>query len=347
MHAIPGDQEVRVAPLMAIPQLLAERGADPAALLAEFDLPADHFDHPENTLSAPVVGRLLGRCVEETGCVHFGLLVGERASASALGPVGFLMQSASDVGTALRKLIAGFHTHDRAGTVVLREEAGYATVTYTLLSHDVENAAQILDCAIAIAHNVLRSLCGRQWRPVEVRLAHRRPRDSAPFRKFFGVMPVFDAESSGLVFPSTWLAARTAGADAFLHAMMEKRVQELVASSRVDLPDAVRRVIRRAVSIRECTLQSVAKVLGTTGRTLNRRLQENGTTFRELREEVRFDAACQLIAQTGLTATEVADTLGYSDASAFSRAFERWSGMPPTRWRAAQARRRPRRRAVR
>lgn len=346
MHAILSDQDVRVAPLMAIPQLLAERGADAAALVAEFGLPADHFDHPENTVSSLTVGRLLGRCVEETGCPHFGLLVGERAGASALGPVGFLMQSASDVGTALRKLIAGFHTHDRAGTVEMREEAGFATVIYTLRRHDVEHAAQILDCAIAVAHNVLGGLCGRQWRPAEVRLAHRRPRDTGPFRKFFGVMPTFDADWSGLVFPSTWLAMRTAGADEFLHAMMERRVQELVASSRVDLPDAVRLAIRRAVSIRECTLQSVARTLDTTGRTLNRRLQEHGTTFRDLREEVRFDAACQLIAHTSLTATQVADTLGYSDASAFSRAFERWAGMPPTRWRAAQARKRPRRRAV-
>jgi len=125
---------------------------------------------------------------------------------------------------------------------------------------------------------------------------------------------------------------------------MERRVQELVASNRHDLPDEVRGAIRRSVSVEECTLQSVARSIGISGRTLSRRLREHGTTFRDLREEMRFDAACQLIAQTRMTATEVASTLGYSDASAFSRAFERWSGTTPSKWRALQAGMRARRR---
>jgi AraC-like DNA-binding protein len=343
MQPILSDHDVRVATMMAIPRLLEELGADPAALLAEFDLPPDHFDNPDNTIGAGTVGRLLGRCVEETECAHFGLLVGERAGASALGPVGFLMQSAPDVGTALRKLIAGFHTHDRAGTVELREEGGYAFVTYTLLQHGLEHVAQILDLAIAIAQNVIRGLCGSQWQATEVRLAHRRPHDAGVFRRHFGVAPVFDAEWSGLAFPSNWLAMRTSGADKLLHAFMELRVQELIASSGADLPGKVRRVIRRSISIAECSLESVARELKVSGRTLNRRLREHGTTFRDLREEVRFDAACQLIAHTRLTATEVAASLGYADASAFTRAFERWSGTTPARWRIAQARKRPRR----
>ncbi|MGA7980859.1 MAG: helix-turn-helix transcriptional regulator [Chromatiaceae bacterium] len=70
-------------------------------------------------------------------------------------------------------------------------------------------------------------------------------------------------------------------------------------------------------------------------RTLNRRLNAQGTSFKELLQEVRFEISQQLLRDTRLPVVEVAEALGYAAAGAFTRAFQRWSGKSPTAWREA------------
>ena len=77
--------QVRVAPIMALPSVLAEFGVDASRLLREFKLGPSAFGDPENRIAYSTVGRIFGRCVEATSCEHFGLLVGERAGISSLG----------------------------------------------------------------------------------------------------------------------------------------------------------------------------------------------------------------------------------------------------------------------
>jgi AraC-like DNA-binding protein len=73
-------------------------------------------------------------------------------------------------------------------------------------------------------------------------------------------------------------------------------------------------------------------------RTLNRRLHAKGTSLQEIRDQVTAQAACQLLGNTDKPASEVALILGYSDSSAFTRAFRRWRGVPPAQWRAREHR---------
>jgi hypothetical protein len=108
---------VRVGPIMALPEVLELFSVAPAELLAEFSLDPSFFADPENTLSMAMAGRLLGRCAERTGCEHFGLLVGQRAGASSLGVLGFLMQSSRTVGDALADFARHLEVQDRGGTV--------------------------------------------------------------------------------------------------------------------------------------------------------------------------------------------------------------------------------------
>jgi AraC-like DNA-binding protein len=77
----------------------------------------------------------------------------------------------------------------------------------------------------------------------------------------------------------------------------------------------------------------VARLLSMHRRTLNRRLREEGTTFQELLDEVRFEAACQFLDTSHIPITEIANSLGYAETSAFSRAFRRWSGASPVQRR--------------
>jgi AraC-like DNA-binding protein len=325
---------VRVGPIMALPEALESFSIAPAELLSEFGLEPSFFADPENTLPMAMAGRLLGRCAEQTGCEHFGLLVGQRAGASSLGVLGFLMQSSRTVGDALADFARHLEVQDRGGTVWVESEGALTTLGYTLLDAEIEFLDQIMACAFAIAANILRTLCGPEWRPSAVLFAFSQPRNVEPYRRHFGLRPHFDADRTGIVFPTRWLDRAIPGADILLHKLMEERVRELKLPIGDSVDARVRRLLRTMVTTPDCSAGEVADRMGMHIRTLNRELAAAGTTFLALREEARKELACQLLDGTRTTIREIATILGYTDAATLARAFRRWTGSTPSRWRA-------------
>jgi AraC-like DNA-binding protein len=338
-RAVVEDGMVRVGPIMALPAVLHTFNINSSVLLAEFGLDESFFDDPENTLTMAMGGRLLGRCAARTGCEHFGLLVGQRAGASALGVLGFLMQSSETVGAALTAFARHLEVQDRGGAVSVESDGDYSTLAYTLFDAEVESLDQIMACAIAIAANILRALCGPQWRPHAVLFAFSRPKNAEAYRRVFGVPPRFDADRTGIVFPTQLLRAPIPSADPLLHKLMEERVRELKRTGGGDVLRQVRRMLRTMVIAPKCTVGMAADRMQMHVRTLNRELSSAGTTFLKLREEARRELACQLLEYTRTAANEIAAILGYSDPASFSRAFHRWTGSTPVQWRTSQRRR--------
>jgi AraC-like DNA-binding protein len=107
----------------------------------------------------------------------------------------------------------------------------------------------------------------------------------------------------------------------------------------MDLSARVRQVLRRLVisgiEPGDPQLEQVARLFAIHGRTLNRRLRAEGTTFKALVAETRYEIARQLLRDTPLPILEIAIALGYRDTTAFSRAFSGWCGTPPATWRLA------------
>ncbi|MEZ5579625.1 MAG: AraC family transcriptional regulator [Candidatus Competibacteraceae bacterium] len=135
---------------------------------------------------------------------HFGLLVGRQGGISSLGIVGLLSQHSPDVRTALRNFVLHLHLHDR-GAVPTLEVQNETAMGYTIYQKNVASTDQIYDGAMAIAFNLMKTLCGAKWQPSEVLFCHAEPVDREPYRAFFKVPLRFDAERTALVFPATWL----------------------------------------------------------------------------------------------------------------------------------------------
>jgi AraC-like DNA-binding protein len=272
-------------------------------------------------------------CVARTGCGHFGLLVGQRAGLGSLGLVGLLAKYESDVGAALRSLVRFLHLHGRGAGLTLAVDGDTARLTYDIHEPEIEAVDQIGDGALAILFNILRALCGPQWRPVAVRFAHRRPPDIRPFQYFFGAPLQFDDEHHALEFAADWLRRPLSEADPELRSLLRERAAALAQGRGDHLADQVRAILHPALLAGRCTADRVAALLALHVRTLNRRLRADGTSFRSLADEVRHEIARQLLGDTALDVTEVATALGYADASAFRRAFRRWTGSAPSQWR--------------
>jgi AraC-like DNA-binding protein len=332
------DGHVRVGPLLGVTTVLRKAGIDPATMFAEVGLRADVFDDPDNLISFRTAGHLLAVCVDRTGYEDFGLQAGRMSGAATLGIAGFLVQQSPTVRVALRNLTLHLHLQDRGAVPMFSVGEGTALLGYAIYQPGVEAVEQINDLAIAIAFNLMRGLCGEEWLPSEVRLARRDPVDTRPYRALFRAPVVFDAKESVLLFPSRWLERPVRGADPQLLKFLEQRVAELESEDRRTLAQRLRPMIRGALSYRDCSAERIAAMLSMHRRTLNRRLKEDGTSFREVVESVRHEVARQLLANTRLPLNEIATALDYADPSVFTRAFRRWSGLSPSEWREAEGR---------
>ena len=325
---------VRAGAGQAIPAVLNSLGANPVDVLAGAGVDLALFNDPDNPIPLVVYGRLVRHCVEQTGCRHFGLLVGQQGGLHTLGLVGLLGRHSPDVGSALRSLVRYFHIHSRGAVAALTLNEHTAMLSYDIYHAGVEAVDQIGDSAVAVIFNILGELGGANWKPVEIHFAHRRPDDLRPFQSFFRAPLTFDAEQNGVVFAADWLRRPLAGVDAGLCGQLQKQIEVLEAKYGDDLREQVRAVLRTALLTGHARADEIAAFFSLHGRTFSRRLADCGTSFQALVDEGRFAIACQMLEHSDVGINQVAMILEYADASAFARAFRRWSGVTPTQWRA-------------
>jgi AraC-like DNA-binding protein len=322
----------RVGALGMVPALLRQLGVDPAPVLAAANLDASVLEFAENTVPYATFGRLLDEGARQSGCEYFGLLVGQAWHLSTMGLVGQLIAQSPTVGDGLRLAIVYHHLNSQGGVIFLRERGAVAEFGYAVYHRGVHGAHQICDGALAAIINYMRELCGSSWVPSEVLIAHAAPADASPYRRLFRSPIRFDSEVSALRFASHWLKRPIPGANPRTLRTLEKQASEL---PQPDLIEKLQRSLRVLLLSGVTSGDATADMLAMHRRTLNRRLKEQGTTFREVLEDVRFEAARQLLSATQLSLDDVAAALGYAGVSPFTRAFRRRSGIAPGEWRRA------------
>ena len=313
--------------------LLRERGVDPDALAAEAGLPSHAFANPDNVVPFASLCRMAHLAAERTGLRDIGLRACTTTGLPALGILGYVVENSESVGRGLAALQAFLHVHDEGATTFLAIEDDLAVLGYEVLAPGVPGADQMTFGALAIGANVLRGLCGAGFRFRSVEFAYRAPADDSLFRSFFRAPVRFDAERSGLAFEARWLAAPLARSDTFIRDLVVERIERLRADAPAAADDRLRRVVRSLVAGGKFTIDDLAAVFSISRRTLARRLEERGTSFRELLDEARFLAARNLLQSSQAPVAEIATRLGYSGTPAFTRAFRRWAGAAPAEWR--------------
>lgn len=330
---------IRIGVTMSVPDILASLGVDPQALCREAGVPWGIFTDPDNCLPMTDLGRLVELCVRATGREDFGLLVADHVAISSLGLVGFLLKQAPDVRTALSDLVHYLHYNDHCAVPFFDVREGMVTFSYRVIEPEVRAVDQIQDGAIGILRNILRTLCGARMVPTAVALARPRPAAPARYERYFGVPVTFGADVSAMIFPESWLDTPLPHADPALRRLLKEQIDLMEAEEADDFPEKVRRLLRACLITRACTIDEISALLQVNRRTLSRRLEQAGTSFRALSGDIQYEIARQFIENTPLSMTQIALALRFSEASAFTRAFHKWSGMSPRAWRTRHRRR--------
>jgi len=324
---------LRVGGAAEILAVLQGFGVDPDEVLTAAGIDPDLFADPDNLITYAARDRLFRQCVSRTGCQHFGLLVGQRMNLKALGLVGLLMRTSPNAGRALVSIVNLLHLHSQGAVMALRVDEDVAMLTYDAFEPGLEATDQTGAGAVAMMLNVMRTLCGPDFRPIEASFGHRRPADIEPFRKFFKVPLYFDAEHYALVFSRDWLDVPPPGADDELQQLLQKQVDVLESRYSLAFPDQVRQVLRSALVTGYFSESEIAALFSMHSHTFRRRLDASATSFHELVDECRFEMAREMLLNTSLSVSEISASMGYSRASSFIRAFRRWSGVTPGEWR--------------
>ena len=255
--------------VVSIPALLRELNVDPDVVLGEIGCDVALFDHPDRRMLLAAHNRIVAHCARRTGCPHFGLLVGQQDGLASLGLVGLLVKHSPDVGTALERLVRHLQVHVRGACARLTLTERLAMLTWEIYAPGLDAVELVGDGAIAVYYNILRELCGPEWRPAEVHLARRTPADTGPYRRFFRVPLRFDADEFALLFPRRWLAHRLPPVDDAVRRLLQEQIELLEAENPGDFPEQVRSVLRTALATGRSSADRIAALFGVTVRTLH------------------------------------------------------------------------------
>lgn len=327
------DYLVRAAALEGFVPLMQELGIDGCALIERAGLDPAVQAAPDSAISYAAFLDVLGAAREASGLQHIGLLIAERQSLSILGPLGFAIAQAPDVRAAIGELNEFIHLHNTGIAARLVTEGNTAMWRLEVMLTNRPGVRQQEDLAVSIGIGILRSLLGRGWSPELVTLQRRAPMNTAPYRQAFRCPVEFEADYNQAVFDYSVLDTPIAQSNSQLHAILNSHLRGLDASGKLDYATEVQQIILHAMKGGECTLPRVAVMLGTSQRTLQRRLALEGRSFRDELETVRSRVAMRYLEETAIPLTSLSMTLGYSDLAAFSHAFRRMTGASPSAWR--------------
>jgi AraC-like DNA-binding protein len=326
--------DVRIGPVMAVPELLTEFGVTPGRAFSRAGVRPSLFRSPDGRIPLEALARLLSVCASLTECGHFGLLVGERFRLEALGPLGLLMRNSNTVGEALRALLLHLHLYDRGAVPVLQEVApSRMLLGYAAYGQGARSTAQVYDAALAMGLRTLQELCGPSCIPLHVQFSHVRPRNVSAYRGLFRCRLRFNAEACGIVFASRWLEEPVPGADPSLRDRLTRVIENAEKRTAMSFAEQVECALTPCVLNGATSAEDVARLFGIHDRTLRKRLRADGTNLQKLLDRTRFGLARQLLRDTGLSVTDVSGALHFSDPDVFSRAFRNWAGVSPRQWR--------------
>lgn len=321
--------------LLGLEDVVAEQGGKLAPLLEATGIPASALGTTDLQYPHKALTELLELGAEQCNCPTFGLKLAERQENFASGTFIQMLKSAPNL-QAMEKLAADYRPfHSEATYWDIDIEGDYTTVIrrsdYPLDVHYIQYRLFLL----AKSYLFLRSLFTRNWAPKTVYVSFGKPVCDRQIASFFNTNISYNHEFDGLLIETADRKRDVVGANKDLLSLLKKHADQLNPAFDSDNSylTKTRRVILQTLDSGNCNLETVAEQLDVSSRKLQRELNAEGTSFRDLLNKTRYDVAIQYLEQTEVPLTQLSQLLGYSELSAFSRGFKQFCGHTPEEWR--------------
>lgn len=308
--------------------------------LHEAGLSADQLKDANRTIPVDVLEMLLGTLTSRYDIPLVGLHMANDIQPGTLGPLGQIAQVCSDFGAVI-KMIERFHgLLSNIGELEIVRHPGQIELRWECRAGGPAFKRQAREYVLGSVAVIMRFLMPEQ-RPLMLRVnfVHARPTDAGHARGYFTFFRVpvhFDQAHNSVVVPSDLLKVRMRHGNAAIRELLEQHAANALRQRQnaTDLSEEVRQLIRAMLVDGPPTKEMVALQLGLSGRHLHRQLQQQGTSYRELLEQVRLQLADDNLCQQALSVDVTAQKLGFSSRQAFLRWFRQTTGLTPSQYRA-------------
>lgn len=296
---------------------------------------ADMLDSPVNEINLAQYCGMFEEAARQTGHDNIGLEFGHDFHPRRLGMLGFAALSSPTLAAAIRNLVAYFPAHQGRTSFGIVQECDILWLHYRIHDPVIEHRRQDAELSLGMFCNVFWSALGRDWAPLEVRFEHARPDGADEHERRFGAPVYFGRRTNAIAFRRSDLDARMPDQDPYLFSVvrpfLESRCQPSVDPTvfAAELREQIKLILRHGLP----SPAAVAASMGLSEGAFQRRLRLNGLTFTDVLRATRQELALHYLSHSDMSLTEIALNLGYSELSAFSRAFRSWTGMSAQRFR--------------
>jgi AraC-like DNA-binding protein len=313
---------------------LDAHGHDPTIILKREGVDASLFHEPDARLPHAVMIALWNAAVRMTGDNDLGLHASAAVQPGEFGAIEYVARTSQTFGAGFGRLVRYYAVLNDGAELTLDQSDNRAVLGHHLC-YPGGVPRQISEYVLGCLFAVFRHATGLDWLPLEVRFPHQEPADSSEHRRLFRAPLRFGCHRSELVIPRSLLEAPLLRAEPALQDLIEVQVERSLRdlSQPETTTDTLRHLVGEELRDGEPTLERLAGRLHMSARTLHRRLGEENTTFRQVVSEVRRELAERHLRERKLAVAEIAFLLGFSEASAFHRAFKRWTGSSPQAYR--------------
>ena len=317
-----------------IAEMLAAEGLDARALLVAAGIDPAALDAPAARLATEQISRLWELAVERSGNPAIALAQHQVTRPAAFDVVGYTMMSCADLRAAFERLIRYLLILSDALTMTMEEEPGGYRVTFVLFGGERPVPRQRMEFIFVTVIGFCRWICGREVHPLAIELPYSAPADLAPYRTALRCPVAFDAPRNSLLFARADMSAPLPTSNPLLAEMHERFAGDYLRHlDSAQTSYRAREVIIRRLPDGEPRRDEVAGELCMSERTLQRRLEEEATSFVQLLDDTRRELANQYLGRLHLSLAQAAYLLGFADQSSFFRACKRWFDRPPGQYR--------------
>jgi AraC-like DNA-binding protein len=325
---------VSVTLVRAVLEEVARRGADPDALLVEVGLDRSVIDDPGARIDDPAYDRLHERALDVTGDPALGLHLAQNARLGAFHLVGFLSSHCRTI----REALAVFARYRRLLSEVeppsVTEDGDAAIITCHFVQGSERGNRLRSEFGITAIVRTAQAALGINEPPKMVEFTHAAPSYTAEYERILACPVVFGAPAARLHLDRALLDRPQVHANRDLFQLLETRAAgDLAALGQRTTTERVRAVIVESYDGTRPSMDEVARRLGLSARSLRRRLHDEQASFPDLVDEAMAELARLMLLDPAATIQAISDRLGFSEASAFHRAFKRWTGLTPGQFR--------------
>jgi AraC-like DNA-binding protein len=333
--ARPSNQGVLSAAANGLDGFISHHGGDLDRVFGCAGIDPEQLQHPTLSLALPNYCQVLEEAARQTGCDNFGLRYGQQFKPQALGLLGYVGLCSENLEQALINFAAAFPYHQHSTLIRLVDQGECYRFDYQVRHDAIVERRQDAELTMGMAANLVRHVLGDGWTPREVGFEHARPQDWREHRDAFGAPVRFGQGGNWMLIPKQPLIGHAMpGHDPMLLMVVKDAIRQLgERASGPELPEQIRQRLRATLHLGEPVLELIAEQLQLSPTILQRRLREHALSFTQIVDQTRQAMARQHLRDAQLSISQLAPLLGYSETSAFSRAFKRWFGVSPRQWR--------------